>query len=336
MKNEKTTADRREFLKASAALAALLGLPPEVFADINLRYACKGELHKDFHASILDGITYMLDNYGEESIRRILFTTGTKVYRQMHEKMVAGDTSELIEWWRYYMDREGGKFAIEENKDGTAVFTVSDCPAQRHLEKRKIPGGARTCWATRVLNDAICSDSPFEIVTDRTGDYSCRQVLRRRLPGYLVGKVSESVKYESLGKNLKTAFEFLRKTDLATLPKGRTTVDGDDVYINVMTPTQKPFDQGGKLEAHHQYVDIHVPINGRETVGYFRLTDKELELPFNEKDDYVLFEAGKLTPVEIGPGEFAAFFPPYGGHLPNRNTGDLVKDYRKAVVKVLV
>lgn len=335
MKNDTPTLDRRRFLEVSAVLMALLGVPVDALSDINLRYACKGELHKDFHASILDGITYMLDNYGEESIRRILFTTGTKVYRQMHEKLVAGDTSELIEWWRYYMDREGGEYDIVEHTDGTAVFTVKDCPAQRHLERRKIPGGARTCWATRILNDAICSDSPYEIVTDRTGDFSCRQVLRKRLPDCLVGAISGSAKYDALGPNFKTAFEFLRKTDLASLPNGRTMVDGEDVYVNVMSPTQKPFAAGGKAEAHRRYVDIHVPINGRETVGFFRLTDKELDLLFNEKDDCVLFER-ETTPVEIGPGEFAAFFPPYGGHLPNRTTGAPVPDYRKAVVKVRV
>ena len=327
--------DRRRFLKSSAALAALLGVPAEALSDINLRYACKGELHKDFHASILDGINYMLDNYGEDSIRRILFSTGTKVYRQMHEKLVAGDTSELIEWWRYYMDREGGRYSIDENADGTAVFTVCECPARRHLAKRGIAGGERTCWATRVLNDAICSDSPYEIVTDRTGDSSCRQVLRRRLPDCLVGRISESAKYDSLGKNLKTAFGFLRGADLAALPNGRTEVDGEKVYVNVMTPKLKPFEQGGRAEAHRRYVDIHVPINGRETIGHFKLTDKELELPFNSKDDYVLFEA-KTSPMEIGPGEFAAFFPPYGGHMPNRCAGTPAENYRKAVVKVLV
>lgn len=327
--------DRRDFLTASAAFAAMMGISQDALADINLRYASKGELHKDFHASILDGINYMLDNYGEESIRRILFTTGTKVYRQMHEKLVAGDTSELIEWWRYYLDREGGKYGLEEHADGTAVLTVGDCPAQRHLERRKIAGGNRTCWATRILNDALCSDSPFEVVLDRTGGFSCRQVLRRRLPSYVVGKISDSSRYDALGRNLKTAFEFLRNTDLSTLPKGRTDVDCDEVYLNVLTPALKPFSEGGKCEAHRRYVDIHVPVNGRETIGYYRLTDKELDLPFDEQKDYVLFEA-KTVPVEVGPGEFVAFFPPYGGHLPSRSTCESVKGYRKIVVKVSV
>ena len=48
------------------------------------------------------------------------------------------------------------------------------------VEKRGIPGGKRTCWATRILNDAFCKDSPFEIVLEETGDFSCRQVLRKK------------------------------------------------------------------------------------------------------------------------------------------------------------
>ena len=177
MKKLTAQTDRRDFISSSAALAALFGVPAEAFADINLRYACKGELHKDFHASILDGINYMLDNHGEESIRRILFTTGTKVYRQMHEKLVAGDTSELIAWWRYYMDREGADYTLEETADG-AVLTVRDCPALKHLENRAIPGGKGLCAATRLLNEAFCSNSPYEIILDETGERSCRQVLR--------------------------------------------------------------------------------------------------------------------------------------------------------------
>ena len=144
-----------------------------------LRYASGGELHRDFHASILDGVNYVLDNYGEAALREVLFSTGTKVYRTLHEKLVAGDPSELIAWWRYYMDREGADYTLEETPDG-AVLTVCDCPALKHLENRKIPGGKGLCAATRLLNAAFCSDSPYEIVLEETGDRSCRQILRRK------------------------------------------------------------------------------------------------------------------------------------------------------------
>lgn len=171
---------RRSFVGFSALAACSAGLPFPALADVNLRYACKGELHRDFHASILDGVNYLIDNFGEEAARAVLTKTGVEVYRQMHEKLVRGDSSELLEYWRYYFGREGGKWTLEEKPGGEAVLTVSDCPSLRHLEKRGVAGGKRTCWATRVLNDALCRDSPFEIVLEETGDFSCRQLLRRK------------------------------------------------------------------------------------------------------------------------------------------------------------
>ena len=145
----------------------------------NLRYESGGELHRDFHASILDGANYVRANYGEEALREVLFNTGTKVYKTLHEKLVAGDPSELIAWWRYYLDREGTDYSIDETADG-AVLTVRDCAALKHLENRKIPDGRGLCVATRLLNEAFCSDSPYEIVLEETGERSCRQVLRRK------------------------------------------------------------------------------------------------------------------------------------------------------------
>ena len=143
-----------------------------------LRYESGGELHRDFHASILDGVNYLRDNYGDEALREVLFNTGTKVYRTLHEKLVQGDPSELIAWWRYYLDREGADYMLEENAEG-AVLVVAECPALRHLENRAVPGGKGLCLATRILNDAFCSGSPYEIVLEETGPHSCRQVLRR-------------------------------------------------------------------------------------------------------------------------------------------------------------
>ena len=145
----------------------------------SLRYESVGELHRDFHASILDGVNYVRDTYGEAALREVMFSTGTKVYKSLHEKLVAGDPSELVAWWRYYMDREGADYALEETGDGAAL-TVRECPALRHLKARGIGGGKGLCAATRLLNEAFCDGSPYEIVLEETGDMSCRQVLRRR------------------------------------------------------------------------------------------------------------------------------------------------------------
>ena len=143
-----------------------------------LRYESGGELHRDFHASTIDGANYLLDNYGEDALGEAVLAMGTKVYKTLHEKLVAGDTSELLAWWRYYMDREGADYALEETADG-ATLTVRDCPALKHLESRGIPGGKTMCRVTRMLNEAFCAGSPYEIVLEETGGRSCRQTLRR-------------------------------------------------------------------------------------------------------------------------------------------------------------
>ena len=143
-----------------------------------LRYASGGELHRDFHASILDGANYLLDNYGEEALKEVVFKTGTEVYKTIHEKLLADDKSELIAWWRYYMDREGADYALEETETG-AVLTVKECPALKHLECRKICGGKGLCALTKMLNDAFTSGTPYEIALEETGPHSCCQVLSK-------------------------------------------------------------------------------------------------------------------------------------------------------------
>ena len=72
------------------ALGVMAGCPGCMASHSGLRYACKGELHKDFHASILDGIDYLAENYGEDAAKDVLKATAQKVYRTMHEKLVRG------------------------------------------------------------------------------------------------------------------------------------------------------------------------------------------------------------------------------------------------------
>ncbi len=144
-----------------------------------MRYKSGGERHRDVHHSTCVGIRFLLETYGEEALREVLHETATGVYRQMHEKLCAGDSSELLEFWRYYFGREGGKWTLEETADGGAVLTVADCPALRHLQKLGHVDPV-LCKATEILNDELVSGSPFEIETRVTGEFSCFQTLKRR------------------------------------------------------------------------------------------------------------------------------------------------------------
>ena len=153
-------------------------------------------------------------------------------------------------------------------------------------------------------------------------------------PPFLANRIADSQRFEFFHPNVKTAFEFLRKTDLKTLKLGRNEVDGDRVFVNVSEPELAPFTDAGQAEAHRRYADIMVPITESETFGTHTTTEKELALPFDEKKDIVLFEA-KGEPLTLVPGEFVIFFPPYGAHRPGMTMEKAApKGYRRAVVKV--
>ena len=150
---------------------------------------------------------------------------------------------------------------------------------------------------------------------------------------YAVGRICDVQDFESCA-NLKRAFEFLRTADLSSIRDGRIEIDGDNVFANASTADLVPIDREGDFEAHRQYIDIHVPLTEEETLGTFVLTERELNLPFNAKDDYVLYKA-KGGSVTVKPGEFAVFFPPYGGHRPGcTSQKEPLKGHRKLCVKV--
>ena len=73
--------------------------------------------------------------------------------------------------------------------------------------------------------------------------------------------------YQGFHKNLDTAITFLTACDLNTLPLGRTEVDGDTVFINVMDAELHP-NEGSHPEYHRIYADLQIDLTGSEGWGY--------------------------------------------------------------------
>ena len=62
--------------------------------------------------------------------------------------------------------------------------------------------------------------------------------------------------YKGMNKNLDTAIDFILSNNLNELPLGKTVVDGDNVYINVMDAKASPVEERA-YEIHKNYMDIH-------------------------------------------------------------------------------
>ena len=139
-------------------------------------------------------------------------------------------------------------------------------------------------------------------------------------------------RYRGFHKNLDTAIDYLAAYTtahlLAELPLGRTEVDGENVFINVMD-AQLHDDADSHPEYHHLYADLQIDLIGGEGWGYETAPGEEIgsftgDIGFRESPDAV---QGSL-----GEGRFVLFFPGEL-HKPGVARPGCSK-VRKAVIKI--
>ena len=137
--------------------------------------------------------------------------------------------------------------------------------------------------------------------------------------------------YQGFHKNLDTAITFLMACDLNALPLGRTEVDGDTVFINVMDAELHP-NEGSHPEYHRIYADLQIDLTGSEHLGWASEGTEQGE--FNAESDFGLRTGPEHCGMTLGEGRFAVFFP---GELHKPSCKTPGCDHvRKAVVKILM
>ena len=138
-------------------------------------------------------------------------------------------------------------------------------------------------------------------------------------------------RYNGLHPNLDTAIDYLLTHDLSALPNGRTEVDGDEVFINVMDAALHP-DAGYHPEYHKLYADLQIDLTGSEHLGWASEGTEQGE--FDEENDFGLRTGPEHCGMTLGEGRFAVFFP---GELHKPSCKTPGCDHvRKAVVKILM
>lgn len=135
-------------------------------------------------------------------------------------------------------------------------------------------------------------------------------------------------RYRGWDANLDTAIDYLLGCDLAALPLGRTEVDGDRVFVNVMDAALRP-DEGADPEYHRVYADLQLDLTGGEGWGY--ATEPGLEVGSFAGD--IGFQASPdAVTGTLGQGRFVLFLP---GELHKPGVARPgCAAVRKAVVKI--
>lgn len=145
----------------------------------------------------------------------------------------------------------------------------------------------------------------------------------------IIDKLENIAQYASINPLFARAIEYLQQHDLAALPIGKIELDGKQLYINVVEAKPKTREQA-RIEAHHNYIDIQIPLSGIEEMGYTPTCDCQAATePYNAEKDVIFFPGLAESYIPVKPGMFAIFLP-QDGHAP----GVTPSGVKKIIVKI--
>lgn len=147
----------------------------------------------------------------------------------------------------------------------------------------------------------------------------------------ILDAIENSASIETLNPRFKKAFDFIKSFDFCSSAPGRVEIDGDDIYASVSEFDGK-LAENAKLENHAVYVDIQIPLNVTETIGW--KSSFAVETPagaYDKENDIRFYEDHPVSYIDIHPGEFILFFPE-DAHAPGISPARI----KKAVIKVKI
>lgn len=151
----------------------------------------------------------------------------------------------------------------------------------------------------------------------------------------IIGKLTDTASVELLNPLFKEAFAWLRAHAATAHAAGVSpvTLKEGALWANVETPAMKPRTEQ-VLELHRRYIDIHVPIDRAEVIGYLPASQLRQERDaYDEERDIAFYTDTPIAHFTISPGEFA-IFTPEDAHAPIIGEGRLKKICVKVSVQV--
>jgi len=96
----------------------------------------------------------------------------------------------------------------------------------------------------------------------------------------------------------------------ASLEDGAHPVRGETIVARVHRGHTRP-PSDAVLESHRSYVDVHVVLEGRETISVWPVDGLCVRTPYNDQQDVTFYDlpADEGIRLNLTPGFFAVFFP---------------------------
>lgn len=151
----------------------------------------------------------------------------------------------------------------------------------------------------------------------------------------ILDTLANAAQYKGIHAGIDQVLEAAKAYTPENYPSGRVVLDGDNVYMNMAAYETHPTDKA-VFEAHKQYVDVMVMVEGTETI-YVKATDKlsNVYLPYTPEKEALLADFDKdATPVRLEAGSFVILFP-QDAHSPGCHAEGAV-NVKKIIGKVRI
>lgn len=146
----------------------------------------------------------------------------------------------------------------------------------------------------------------------------------------ILDHLSRAEKYFDVHSSFKHAFDYLKSTDIRSLPEGRHDIEGDDLYMIIATDEHG--NERRKLETHKRYIDIQLAVTGSFPLEWHDIDScKNIAADYDHEKDVAFYNDPPLFTVQIASDMFVVLFPE-DAHAPQPP----MTTTKKAILKVAV
>ena len=123
----------------------------------------------------------------------------------------------------------------------------------------------------------------------------------------IFGNIQNLKEYAFLEDAVKECFDYAGSHDLKAYEKGSHEIDGKRLFVNIVeyqtVEAEKRF-----WEAHREYLDIHLMLDGTEQIDLNFIQDMDVK-EYVPADDFLPMEGPKNSSVVLKNGDFLICYP---------------------------
>lgn len=148
----------------------------------------------------------------------------------------------------------------------------------------------------------------------------------------IFGNIRNEKEFSSMEEKVRKCLEYARENDLLSYELGTHKIDGDNFFVNVVS-YETTAKENRIWEAHRQYLDIHLILDGTEQIDLNFIENME-QGEFVEKDDFLPLNGKENSHVELTNGDFLVCYP-HDAHRTAIQVG-APAPLKKAIFKVKI